>query len=401
MITSKENDERFKIRAYLLGMCKDLSEQEKTEEELLLNADFFQELLLQEYELIEDYVYDKLGASERKFFESHFLISVERRKKVRIEYLIKNNIGREDLEKTKGNRIQNKLEDFKRFFLSPIPIGFSILLILATSFFLWNFYSTNSDEQQKALVSLNKAYKVERPLEARISKFEYAPYEKIRDQDEPKVDWISQNLAERISLDEVSADPTAENQHLLARVYLAKREFKKAIELLKESLKKSPENPEILSDIGTTYLEQSKTISKDDEKLALVADAVENFDKSLAINPNLLSARFNKAIAMEIYLPNRAKQAWQEYLDLDQTSNWAKEAKEHLEVLNKQEIRIISTAKELESAFLEAFGERNDEKAFRIVSQNRELINGKYLPQKFAMGIVDKKKTKKIKILNF
>lgn len=398
MIKSKENDERLKLRAYLLGVCVDLAEQEEIEEKLLLNADFFQELLLQEDELIEDYVYDELRASERKSFENHFLIPVERRKKVRIEYLIKNNIGREDLENTKENWFQKKLEIFRRFFLSPIPIGFSILLILGTSFFLWNSYRNNSDEQQKALISLNKAYQTERPFEARISEFEYAPYDKFRNQDEPKVDWINQNLAERISLDEVSAAPTAENQHLLARVYLAKREFKKALELLEESQKKSPENPEIISDIGTTYLEQSKTVSKDDEKLALVADAVENFDKALAINPKLLSARFNKAIATEIYLPNRAKQAWQEYLDLDQTSDWAKEAKNHLENLNKQETRIISTAEELESAFAEVFNEKNDEKAFQIVSQNRELINGKYLPQKFAMGIVDKKKTKEIKI---
>ena len=396
MNTSKNNDEQLELRAYLLGMCPEPAEQEEIEEKLMLNNDYFQELLLQEGELIEDYVYDELSADERKYFEKHFLISDERQKKVKLERLLKIQFDNEQLRKTEKSWLQKKIEDLRRSFLSPIPVGVAILLVIITSVFLWNFYRESSDDQQKALLSLNKAYNTERPFDSRISEFDYAPYPKFRNNEEPKIDWIDQNLAERIALDEVSKEPTAESQHLLARVFLAKKEFKKALELLEKPRDTSPQKPEVLNDIGTAYLEQSKLASKDDEKLILIADAIENFDKALAIDPNLLSAKFNKAVALEIYLPNRAKEAWQEYLKLDQTSDWAKEAKERLENLNKQEAQTISSAEDLESAFLTAFNNGNDEKALQIVSQNRELINEKYLPQRFAMTIAGKKKTKEI-----
>jgi cytochrome c-type biogenesis protein CcmH/NrfG len=392
--TSKEIDEQFELRAYLLGMCEGADKKEIIEERLLLDEDYFQQFLLQEEELIDDYINDELDADERRFFESHFLISDERREKVKITILLKDIIDEESdvLEIAGGNTVQKKWIAVRRFFTSPIPIGISILVILGIFVLWWNF-NYSLDVQQKALNSLNKAYAGERPFASRISRFDYAPFIKNRNQDEAEVNSVEQNRAERISLDEVAENPTAKNQHLLARVYLAKKDFDKALQQLAEAQKKSPQDAEILNDIGAAYLEKSRLASKDEEKLMLVANAVESFDKALAINPNLLPARFNKAVATEIYLPNRAKEAWQEYLNLDQTSNWAKEARNRLEALNKQETQNITTTEELESAFLEAYREKNDEKAFQLVSQNRELINGKYLPQKFAMALVNKKKT--------
>jgi tetratricopeptide (TPR) repeat protein len=383
------------LRTYLLGLCEEESEKEKIEERLILDADYFQQLLLEEEKLIEDYVDDELEADKRAVFENHFLIPEERRERVKLLRLLKNNLARADdvSEISEAEPPKKKWSGFKSFFLSPLPAAAIVVLaILAISFFWWNY--SDSNVRQKALVSLNKAYVSERPVESRISGFDYAPFDKTRaPDDETKINRLDRNRAERMMLDEVSENPTPENQHLLALIYFAKKEFDQALQLLEEARKKSPQDATILSDLGVVYLEKSRVASKDEEKLAGVADALQNFERALAINPNLPSARFNKAVATEIYLPNRAKEAWKEYLDLDQTSEWATEAREHLERLNKSETQNISTAEDLETAFLEAYRAKNDERAFQIVSQNRELINGKYLPQRLAGAFVEKKKT--------
>lgn len=399
MNTSKENDEQLKLRAYLLGIWKNADEQDEIELRLMLDKDYLQELLLQEEKLIEDYIDNSLDSEERKVFENHFLIPAERRERVKLERLLRNHTSKT----TAGDLIQKKWEDFKWIF-SPLKLttaAISIIVISVIFIFWWNSSDLDSNVRQKALISLNRAYESERLVESRISGLDYSPYVKTRGgQEEAKVNWRDRDQAQRISLDEVEKTPTSENLHLLARVYLANKEFDKALQLLKEAQQLSPQNPEVLNDIGTIYFEKSKIAAKDEEKLALVADAAANFDKALAIDPNLLTARFNKALATEVYLPNRAKDAWQEYLNLDKASKWADEARKRLEDLNKQETQNIPAVEEVESAFSQAYSERNNEKAFQIASQNRELIYERYLPQRLAMRLINKKKTKEIKNLN-
>jgi Flp pilus assembly protein TadD len=396
-MSTEPDEQQFELRAYLLGKYIEEAKKEKIEEKLMLDEDYFQQLLLEEEDLIEDYIDDELDADEKKCFESHFLIPVERCEKVKSTLLLKKH--REEnapvIFRPEGEKpAQKKWYDFIRSFLSPVPVV-SVLAVAGIFLFLWFFYFSGSDSSKTVISSLNRAYAFERPLESRISEFNYAPFDKTRGQENSAVDSVNQNRAERLSLDYVAENPTAENQHLLARVYLAKKEFGKALKLLEEARKKSPQDAEILNDMGVAYLENSRTVTKDEEKLDSLAKALEFFDNALAIDENLLPARFNKAMATEVYLSNRAKDAWQEYLKFDQTSKWADEARAHLEALNKQSTLNISTAQDLEAAFRQAFRERNDETAFQIVSLNRELINGKYLPQRFAMQIVSKKKRTK------
>lgn len=393
---SEEKVGRSQLRAFLLGNFQGLGiEKEEIEERLMFDEDYFQLLLTQEVDLIQDYVDNELTPDEKDKFEKHFLIPTERRRRVKLELLLKKHINDEEIpEIPEEIPVQKKSIDF-RSFIFPIPVFIGIFIVIMVPIFLWIFVFQNSNAGQKALASLNKAYATERPFESRITGLDYAPYNKTRDQDKIKKSVVEEDRAERISLDEVAENPTAQNQHLLARVYLAEREFDKALPLLEEAQKKEPQDPEILSDIGVVYLEKSSIVSKGDEKLTMVANAVGNFDKALGINPGLLSARFNKAIALETYLPNRAQKAWEEYLEIDQTSGWADEARAHLEDLNQQKSQDTSSI-DLETAFFEAYRTQNDEKAFQIVSQNRELIDGKYLPQKLAMSLVSKKKMTEI-----
>jgi hypothetical protein len=70
------------IRDFLLGSL--LAEQQAQFEERLLTSDqVYEELVIVEDELIDEYLRDELPASERESFESHFLAAPEHQEKVR------------------------------------------------------------------------------------------------------------------------------------------------------------------------------------------------------------------------------------------------------------------------------------------------------------------------------
>ncbi len=71
------------LKSYLLGT---LSEPERTaiDRGLLTNEDEFEQVLLAEDDLIEEYLRDKLSASERRHFEQCFLADPERQQKLQL-----------------------------------------------------------------------------------------------------------------------------------------------------------------------------------------------------------------------------------------------------------------------------------------------------------------------------
>ena len=71
-------NDQSSIREYLLGQLSD-DEQQKIEERLMLEDELFQEFELSKGELIEEYTAGELGSRESKYFEEHFLSSVEGR----------------------------------------------------------------------------------------------------------------------------------------------------------------------------------------------------------------------------------------------------------------------------------------------------------------------------------
>jgi anti-sigma-K factor RskA len=78
-----ETHESAEIRRYLLGNIQVEDERRKIEKRLMLDDDYFEEILIEEDELIQDYVDDQLSTDERRRFEKHFFISEERRDKIK------------------------------------------------------------------------------------------------------------------------------------------------------------------------------------------------------------------------------------------------------------------------------------------------------------------------------
>ncbi len=83
-----ELQEYTSIRAYLLGLSQE-NEQPPIEERLLTDDKFYEELLIAEDELIDEYLAGKLSAPDQKHFEEHFLITTERQQKLRFGRALK------------------------------------------------------------------------------------------------------------------------------------------------------------------------------------------------------------------------------------------------------------------------------------------------------------------------
>lgn len=83
-----QNPDRQETRNYLLGT---LTSDRKTqfEEMILSTPETYEELLLVEEELIDEYVSGGLSKLEREQFETHFLITAARQKNLRFGQLLK------------------------------------------------------------------------------------------------------------------------------------------------------------------------------------------------------------------------------------------------------------------------------------------------------------------------
>ena len=75
------------MRAFLLGTL-DKDHKTQFEERILIEPSVYEELLIDEEELIDQYVTGELSAVERQQFESHFLITAERQKNLRFGKLL-------------------------------------------------------------------------------------------------------------------------------------------------------------------------------------------------------------------------------------------------------------------------------------------------------------------------
>ena len=79
------------LRSYLLGTLE-AEPRAELEERILCDPAVYEELLLLEEELIDQYVAGGLSKAERQHFETHFLITAERQKKLRFGQLLKRHL---------------------------------------------------------------------------------------------------------------------------------------------------------------------------------------------------------------------------------------------------------------------------------------------------------------------
>ncbi len=393
-ITSTED-----LRSFLLGT---LSEGGDQLEEILLTDDSAYELLeAEEEDLIQNYVDGELSADEVKQFETHFLISHERVQKVSFSKALRRQIDTLD-ESTVQNQaeflLKKPLEDEKRkasrfgflsdIFATPYPALAMVLLFLVGGYFCWSVFLRTSDSDI-ALASLNKAFSSERPIDSRISGFEYAAKRDNRGGEEKELESTELEFAKSLILKQALENPDAANLHTLGRFYLAQKEFSKAVEQFVRAEQLDPKNAEIMNDLAVTYLEQSKRSSDLGEKFELSAKALTKIEAALRIRPESQELYFNRALTLEATpLPKQAAEAWRDYLKHDNSSKWAEEARSRLQRLEKENSKETGAA-DLERQVVTALNDNKQALVIDLISNNRELIREKYLPQRLAFSYVD------------
>ncbi|HMG76634.1 MAG TPA: CHAT domain-containing protein [Pyrinomonadaceae bacterium] len=367
--------EETKIREYLLGQLTE-AEEEQVELRLLTEPDFAEEYDIVVNEITDDYIAGKFEGEELKRLEEYFFTSIQRRDKLKFALALN--------KRNKGRIKPPKKNPFTRY----LAIAASFVLLAGGGLYLWQVSSNNSD-LNRGLAALQSAFRDERPLEARISKFDYAPYSTTRGPGPEKVHQDELRRAELTLLDAVKRNPTPAVHHGLGKVYLAKKQFDEAIKQFDEALKSDPNNPQIFSDLGAARLEAGQQANLNQESgkgFALLAQSFADITRALNLDPNLLEALYNKALCLEqMKLPEKAKSAWQDYIERDPRSKWAEEANRHLHTI-LEGASSSQTAPQLLEGFLAAFREHNDEGAWRILSQNRELITGKMIPPQLERG---------------
>ena len=276
-------DEQTKLRKYILN---DISEDERAaiEERLLTENEFFEELAMAEENLIQDYADGKLAANDRARFEQYFLCSEKNRQKVKFARALRKHVNdSKDLPAAKKN--PGFFESLKAFFSAPVAAGLTMLVVAGIiGFFLWKNYAGRSE----VLIALNKAYQSERPVESRISDFDYAPLRNIRGNESEKVDKNQLELAKMTALRAATDNPSAENLHALGRVYLAETNFPAAIEQLEKAARLAPDNAKLHNDLGVAYLESEK--SKTERNFEDVAKANEEFGRAIKLDASLREA---------------------------------------------------------------------------------------------------------------
>jgi len=326
-----ESEERSLIRNYLLGELPK-AEVKKLEKQIIDSDEFFNQMLAEEEQMIDEYVYDRMTPEARKKFEESYMLTQEGREQVELaQSLI--DITEEDDSK----------RNFKRTFLftkiSSDPfmyIAASVLILCGLSYLVWRHFSPQSDIEA-GMNALNQAYSKQRTIEPRVTAMEYAPLMPTRGTDDT-VDHRSQSRAETILRDSVSHNPGAQSHHALGRAYLLAQEFDKAIVEFNAALKGNERNQQVHSDLGAALFEKGKAEERSGlgNGKATLLESLKHLNTAIDLNDSLAEAVFNRGLLyQEMGEEGLALVDWKNYLKIDSTSKWAEEVRRKIELIGR------------------------------------------------------------------
>lgn len=362
------------IRRYLLGDVADEVQRQSIEERLLTDDEYYEELLVEEDELIDCYLSGALTDSEQRQFEMHFLVTPERHQKLRFARALSRVVSEASPDAPFESAQQSRQPFWRmRWFDNPYLRAAAVaVIVIGLGLGVWRtfFYQSETD---KGLAALIAAYRNQRPIEARISGFDYAPFATVRGSEQRLSDYTYRDRAERILLDALHNDPGPASHHALGRLYLAQRQFDKAVDQFVEALKADESDARIHSDLGAALLEVGKAnrlSNRSGESLAAFAESLAHLNRALALEGSLLEALYNRALCYEyLHLPQQAEATWRDYLEKDAQSPWADEARRHLDTLQEQKKRAVLDREQHFENFLSAYRVGDEERAWQAVTR--------------------------------
>lgn len=378
-INNKQN-----IREYLLGRVTDDSLLSEIEELLFLDEEFFKAVETEEDELINDYAFKRLGDADRADFEATFARNPERKLGVDLACGLKERAKAPNQATVKTNGF---FDSIRAFFKQPLYAGgFAVLVIGIISLSVVLMSRKNMDD----LAELRSMYSQQRRTQARISGFDYAPHGLTRGSDKIEAEDAKTATIKSNLLTKAEKDPGAKSYHALGVFYLNQKNFPEAIKQFNLALQSGPENADLHNDLGTAYFEVAKS-GPSEKKFETLGHAVDEFTKALQLNPDKLEALFNRSLAWQAWeKPEQARESWNQYLQKDPSSKWAEEAKKNLEELDRKQSNFKSKEQVLED-FLAAW-RRDEETAWKINSQTRDVVSGVWLPNQLARRYIKAKR---------
>lgn len=296
-----------------------------------------------------------------------------------------------DSSKKQGDSKGPRPSGDDRKIISRRRLAFVFLILLFLVPALW-FGLSRVTGGSKVVAMIDQAFEKKRPLRTRITGLQYAPFDEAQRSGTTEIlDGKGIGSATNAVLTLLTAHPNDPGvAHEAGRLHLVKREFPSAIVQLERAKTLKPDDAGILNDLGTAYFEEYRSLDSEQKDATRSLQAFEYFDQAIKLDHKLLPALFNRAQFLQAKgLPGQARESWQKYIALDPDSRWAEEAKENLRRIPDDSGFSDAKNTSSEAAFIAAMNAGNKEAAFEIASVNRELISTSYLPQKFAMLIVE------------
>ncbi len=339
-VTLNENEEK-RLRLYLLG---GLSETERAEIEQQLFAenvggDLVEQLQIIEEELIDEYAAERLSGRERKAFERLFLPVPARRTKIRLA----KGLLKAAAEAPQVHEMKVETEAWWRVFLVPSwQLAVFAVLVIGLGFGVWRVfvYQPRWEEGREMLA---KAYAQERPFEARVAGFAYAPAAPVtRGPEDKPANYLELARAEAVLREAVTDEPSPEAWHALGQFHLMGKEFDKAIEELEKSLALDPNNARVQNDLGVALMGKAMAAGDPTALAESYKGILSHFDRAIGLDRSLLEAEFNKTLLRQAFVGQENAPAslvleeWRRYLQRDSTSGWSAEARRNMQRLEIQ-----------------------------------------------------------------
>ncbi len=200
-----------------------------------------------------------------------------------------------------------------------LEIAASLMLVTAIGALTFNHF-------RNPLASVEKTFGqvANRPLEARISGFPYAPRQTMRGPGDGNTDPASMILKDKAS--ELTDLSGSDAKTLHARgigLLLSEDDPKPSIAPLQAAGELDPNNAEYQSDVAAALIAAARGNRQ------MLEGALAACDHALSIDSNSPDALFNRALALQALERPEAIAAYDRYLAVDPSSPWADEIRRH------------------------------------------------------------------------
>ena len=288
------------------------------------------------------------------------------------------------------NAYQSQQPRRRKWWASPqFRVAASIIIAASVFIVIRNIRQSPGND---GMMALQQAYRDQRPLEARINGWSYAPAMSVRGA--PKVDYVQRDRAASILQNALNEHRDVKALHQLGQFYLAERQFDKAIDQLTAALALSPNDASIHSDLGTALLEKGKTELSDQGKAAeLFAKSLTHLNKALELDNSRLEALFNRALLYSyLGLPEKAEQDWRLYIQKDPNSSWTNEANERLKSIEAARQKTSQTPKDTFDEFTNYWNAGDRESAWKLIRDSQHR-SGNAVADRLLDDYVDRSST--------